>query len=164
MTGFMLNGLVWLVIFGLFSYGDCHGQSPRISISGAWSLVIRNDITEAGKDYTGSYSSDIDQTVISIRNANGAAWQILVRNDLSNWNTDFLLELRRTGEGLLEAGSTVSGGTVYTVLSANDQQFFVGVGNVEDIPVQYRLSNVSVVSQDLSYYQANVIWYTVVGL
>lgn len=59
----------------------------------------------------------------------------------STWNSNFILSVRRTGDG---TGQTPpSGGQAYQAIIASNTELFTGCGDRSGIPLQFRLEGVS---------------------
>jgi len=130
----------WFFVFG-FLFQNLNAQ--RITVNGNWVLDLRNEITEAGSDYLGTYSSLVDQTKIRLRNVGGSSWSVSVRYAPNNdWDNSLILRAQRTGPGT--GTGIISGGTAFQTLTLIDAVFFTGTNNRQTIPIQYQLSGVSV--------------------
>jgi hypothetical protein len=123
-----------------------------LTVTGNWSLSISaSSLTEAGNDFTGTYTSASTQTYIDVdvkkKNDN---WRIDVRKSDINWNPALILSVRRTGNGN-SSGPAPNGGTTFIQLTNSNQEFFRGRKDNPDIPVEYRLSGISVTIPAQSY-------------
>jgi hypothetical protein len=130
----------WFFVF-CFLLQNLNAQ--RITVRGNWVLDLRNEITEAGSDYIGTYTSNVDQTTIQLRNVDGSSWSVSVRYAPdSDWDNALVLRAQRTGPGT--GTGMITGGTAFQTLTLIDALFFTGTDNRNTIPIQYQLSGVSV--------------------
>ncbi len=143
----------------------------NISANGQWDYTVSNlDITEAGTDFQGTYSSAASQVTIDVFQDNfwlnlllAYNWQVSVRMTQIDWNPNLILSARRTGNGNpFFFNGPISGGTSYLQLSTANQNFFNGQRSRYDIPIQYRISGISVLLPAKTY-TATVV-YTVTEL
>ena len=135
---------------------------------GAWNYSVPNtDILEAGLNFTGTYTSNTDQVLLTIfqqyyfDNFLNYRWRVEVsRNDL-DWHPSLQIFARRTGSGVpFYFNGQMSGGTNYQEVKTNDQYFFNGRRTYLDIPIQYQIRNVSVLIPAKTY--VTTIVYTVI--
>lgn len=143
----------------------------NITATGQWDYTVSDfDITEAGLDFQGTYASAASQVEIDIFRAGGFFvnlfnynWQVDVRLIPNDWNNALVLSARRTGNGSpFFFNGNINGGTSYLQLSTSNQNFFNGNRTWFDIPVQYRLSGVSVLLPAKTY--SATVLYTVTDL
>ena len=116
-----------------------------ITVAGPWSLTIDADdlIGGAGSELNSTYESTANQTLIAISNTagNDDNWRVDVRRADTTWHNDFTLSVKRTGDG--SGGGSVSGGSAYQAVGTTDSAFFSGSGDRSDVPIQLKLSGVS---------------------
>ena len=122
-----------------------------ISVNGSWNQNISSsEISDAGEDFIGTYESFDDQVQIDIfqqffwLNLFNYDWQVSIRKEDIDWNTNLLLEARRTGNGnpfLIQ--SIIDGGLTYNEIISIDQLFFWGNRTTLNIPIQYKISGIS---------------------
>ena len=125
--------------------------SISIGVSGSWSPTIDQGdlIGGAGSDLNSTYESAADQLTMSISDTQtGVDWSVDVRRVDSNWHSDFVLSVRRTGSG-----------DGYQVVTTSAQTLFTGTGDLSAINLQLRLSGVSVLIPSATY--STTIYYTV---
>jgi len=160
-----------LIITLLFGYTKAFGQEVTIDVTGSWSETIDETDLQAGagSDLNPTYTSATNQININIDkivygnfwdwfvNYN---WRVDVRRSDTNWDSQFRLYVRRTGNGF--GLGSISGGTTFQEVTLIDQVFFSGSRRRYYIPVQCQLGNVSInISPDV--YTTTVI-YTVTEL
>ncbi|HFA52186.1 MAG TPA: hypothetical protein ENJ95_24475 [Bacteroidetes bacterium] len=142
-----------------------------INVTGEWNYSVSvNDITEAGNDFQGTYSSASNQVLIDVRQRNfffdlffNYNWRVDIRKSDIDWHPNLVLSARRTGNGSpLFFSGNVNGGTTYQQVSNANQSFFSGNRSRLDIPVQYRISGVSVLLPAKAY--TTTVVYTVTDL
>lgn len=112
------------------------------SVSGEWNYTIPvSDISEAGEDFSGTYTSDPNQAYIDISyNRN---WKVSVQKNNIDWNNKIKIYARRTGSGWGSA-RRISGGTNFLRIKNKNSNFFSGRGWYFSLPIQYEIRKVSV--------------------
>ncbi|MBI5913956.1 MAG: hypothetical protein HY842_01150 [Bacteroidetes bacterium] len=141
-----------------------------IDVTGSWSYSVPvSDITEAGNNFSGTYTSGASQVLIDVDKPRHSAaifnWRVDVKKTDIDWNSALSLYARRTGDGVpadSNGSSSVSGGTSYLLITNSNQQFFTGIRGRLDIPIQYQMQNVSVLIPAKTY--STTIIYTVTEL
>jgi len=79
------------------------------------------------------------------------AWQIQVsKNDL-DWHNDLVLWIRRTGDGKSDYNMRPQNGTYYQEVELFNALFFEGQGWISLIPIQLKLTGLSVTLPAKSY-------------
>jgi len=146
----------------------CSGQIG-IDIVGTWSYsVSETDITEAGSDFSGTYTSAANQILVNIPHSNNGNfnYDVHIQKQDIDWHTDLDLYVRRTGSGNGAGNGNGNGfvqlGTNYQLVTSTNQFFFKGRKKRQDIPIQYEIRNVSVLMPAKSY--ETTIIYTVTEL
>lgn len=151
--------------------GQAASAQINISANGQWDYTVSNlDITEAGTDFQGTYTSAASQVTIDVLQDNfflnlllNYDWQVSVRMTQIDWNANLTLSARRTGDGNpFFFNGPITGGTSYLPLSTANQIFFNGSRSRYDIPIQYQISGISVLLPAKTY-TATVV-YTVTEL
>ncbi len=106
-------------------------------------------ITEAGNDFSATVEESQSNVLFSVshidRNAKNFNWEIQMSvNDLPGANSPFV-EIRRTGDGerSTQGSGHVQGGKTYQRVDATPRTFFTGRGGRANIPVMFRLGNLS---------------------
>lgn len=136
------------------------GQGINITVTGNWMKTIAaSDISEAGNDYPTAYTSNTNQTLLTINPTNNKK-QIIVyvkRSDIA-WHTALTLKVKRTGSGTTP-NSIIGGGLIYQAITNLDANFFTCEGYNTFVPLQYEITGISVVLPVQSY--ATTITYTV---
>jgi len=117
-------------------------NAQYINVSGEWNYTIpSNDISEAGEDFSGTYTSNSNQAFIDIwywRN-----WKVTVQRNDIDWNNNLDLYIRRTGSGWGTA-KKLKGGTNFILIKDRKTNFIRGKGYYFNIPLQYEIRNISV--------------------
>lgn len=132
----------------------------QIAVTGDWSRDVTSDDLAGGPgtDLNDTYESDSDQALITISDTSGHTWRVDVRRVDTDWPGGLVLSVRRTGDGT--GGGTIMDGTSYQAVGTLDGEFFSGSGDRSGIPIQSKVSGVSVeLGRDT--YSTTVI-YTVV--
>lgn len=129
-----------LIIAILFISHTVNGQ--YISVSGEWNYTIStSDITEAGEDFSGTYTSDANQVYMDIWYSRN--WKISVQKNNIDWKNKIKLYVRRTGYGW-GSSRRINGGTNFVHIKNKQSDFFSGRGTYYSIPLQYQIRNISV--------------------
>ncbi|MCK3685529.1 hypothetical protein [Maribellus sp. YY47] len=141
-----------------------NAQPMTVTVDGEVSFDGANfTISEAGEDFAATLESE-SSVFVSVnsddnwdkKNNPNQKWKIeVVKEDLV-WNDIVQLEIVRTGQGYGDKNNQISGGSSYQVVNNTSTFFFSGRGLVTDIPVQLRLSGLSVTlgAQD---FETNVL-------
>ncbi len=169
-----------LILFFLFLYGEeAKSQiATGITVTGSWDLYITQADLEggAGSNLRSTYTSDADQILVEFYNLylwpgyRTWNWAVDIHKQDSNWHTNLLIDVRRTGDGRCnQTDYTISGGTGYMNITNTDTEFFYGriSGNldwfgaftVSDVPIQYRIRGVSATLPAQTY--TTTIYYTI---
>jgi hypothetical protein len=133
-----MKKILFTLIFVLLGISN----AQYVSVSGEWNYTIpSNDISEAGEDFTGTYTSDANQAYIDVwywRN-----WRVNIQKNNIDWNDDIDIYARRTGNGW-GSSSRINGGTNFSRIRDRSNNFFRGRGWNFNIPIQYEIRNISV--------------------
>lgn len=114
--------------------------AQSIDATGEWNYTIpTSDITEAGEDFTGIYSSSVNQTYLDI-NYSGT-WGVLVQKNNIDWDNKIRVFVHRTGNGL--GSGNISGGKNYKRINNNNISLFTGRNSRNSIPLQYQIRQIS---------------------
>jgi hypothetical protein len=137
-------------------------QAIDITASGAWALTIgAGDLTPgAGSDLTSTYESAVDEVLITISNTAAVDdnWRVDVMRTDGTWHGDFALYVQRTGSGT--GSGSISGGLAYQEVGTTDAAFYSGAGDRTGVPIQLKLTGVSVQVPPNIY--STTVMYTVV--
>jgi len=130
-----------------------------ITATGGWTEVIDAGdlVSGAGSDLQSVYESATDATILDVTPAFDF-YDVYVRRSDTNWSGDFSLYIKRTGDGT-GAGS-ISFGASYKEVTTVDTKFFSGYMSRTGIPIQYKLSGMSVNIAPDSY--STTIIFTIV--
>jgi hypothetical protein len=115
-------------------------------------------ITEAGMDFQREMEFSVDEVILSVaifpQNVDNAiynSWQIQVsKNDLE-WNEALELYIRRTGDGKSDYNNKPQNGYYYQKIDANSTFLFSGQGWINSIPLQIKITGLSVTLPAKSY-------------
>lgn len=159
------------VSFVLCPFFAVHVYAIDADVIGGWTdLVIDSSCLAgyAGSDLRSEYESGASAAIVNITGAKNKndQWRVDVRATYAaDWPSAVRLSVKR-GEGTFMHGGHIthplSGGVVYREVSASDVPFFEGGGNWTGIPIQYRLSGISM-SISPGIYSATVV-FTVVDI
>ena len=136
-------------------------QATDLDGVGTWApSVDASDLTGgAGTNLATSCESAADQITLDITNApseNG--WRIDVRRTDIHWHNNLTLSVRRTGDGT--GLGTILGGASYLPVSPSSSAFFSGLLDRLAVPLQIKLSGLSVAIPSDTY--STTLTFTVV--
>ena len=159
-------------VFTLFANLSLFAQlSLTLSSTVSWATVVpTTEVTEAGSDFTGTYTSLANVKTLSVTNGGvnstaeiyGYDWTISVYKVDAAWDNTAKIYVQRTGSGTPRKSSRptkVTGGTTYQPITDTNRTFFSGSRGSTAIPIQYQLQGVSVVMAVRTY--TTTIYYTV---
>jgi hypothetical protein len=134
-------------------------RAANITISGSWSRTIGSGDLQggAGSNLNPTYASSSNQVYMSVTTTL-TNWRVDILRIDSSWNSNFVLSIRRTGNGM--GSGTVSGGTNYQTILTTSQTLVTGSGNLYLIALQEQLGGVSVSIPVATY--STTIQYTAV--
>ncbi|MFC1539092.1 hypothetical protein ACFL6H_06700 [Candidatus Latescibacterota bacterium] len=122
-----------------------NNQEIEVRVNGGWiDLTIGSDdlIGGAGTDLIDTYTSDSNATLVDIRRAKkNDLWRIDIRRSDINWHGNLYLYVKRTGSG--HGNGNIIGGLSYMEINYIDMELFHGEGLLNNIPLQYQLTGVS---------------------
>lgn len=140
----------FIIVLCFFVFG-VHAQGLQLSLNGMVTFnEMQMSVDDAGEDINGSIVSN-SSTYLSVYSfyywemINGK-WQIYVHKRDVEWNETINLELLREGKGRKLFGNgtpNIHDGTSYFKLTNNPTYFCRGRGLVLDIPLAFRLRNLS---------------------
>lgn len=126
-------------ILTLFFLQSVYAQS--ISVTGQWNYTIpTTDITEAGEDFTGTYSSNVNQVYLDIDY--NSDWTVSVQKNDIDWDDELEIAIHRTGNGY--GTGDIKQGKNYKKIQDRSRNFFRGSGARYNIPLQFQIRKVSV--------------------
>jgi hypothetical protein len=144
-------------------------QGIDIIVTGGWMRNISpSDISEAGNDYPITYTSNTNQTLLTItpKNYNKTIYVYVTRSDIA-WNTNLTLKIRRTSNGT-NNNINIAEGLIYQTITNTSPPLsapspvtplFTCNGPFINIPLQYEITGISVLLPVQSY--STTIYYTV---
>jgi hypothetical protein len=132
-----------------------------VATTGSWTLnITAADLRSgAGSDLTDTYDSGAGAVTLDVTGAAGSGdpWRVEVRRSDVVWPASVHLWVRRAGAGT--GAGAVSGGSSFQEITSSDTVFFSGTGDRASIPLELRVTGVSLrVTSDT--YAASVT-YTV---
>lgn len=142
--------------------GLCSAQTVG---GGSWTASVpASTITEAGENYSGTWTSLTNQSIISL------AWltnyTVSVKKTDTNWNSNLSLWIHKTGETIGALGSvSPAGNSSYFQLTASNQLFFTATTGIvltltaATVNVQYEIRGLSVTLPAQSY--STTVVYTI---
>lgn len=148
--------------------GSLFGQGIDVTVTGGWvNNISPSDISDAGNDYPIAYTSNINQTLLTIipKNYNKLIYVYVTRSDIV-WHNNLTLKIRRTSNGT-NNNNTINGGLLYqTITNAQPPSnapsaitpLFTCEGPFINLSFQYEITGISVVLPVQSY--ATTIYFT----
>lgn len=139
---------------------SCCCKAQSVIVSGTnWNAGIPS-ITEAGNNYTGTYSSATNQTILNVGlPALLGSVKVYVHYEANpTWNNSLILSAKRTSNGTtLCVGCIISGGTAYQTVTQTAIELFristiLSVTSYSGINIEYQLSGVSVTIPAAAYH------------
>ena len=164
------SGYIYATILaGLFLFINSHIVGAQTcTFSGTpWTLTVSAaDVADAGTDVTPTYTSAANQSVFDLYYdlltewTNNYTWSVQVRMSIVDWPGGVTLAVRRTGAGsnYFRPGQ-IQNGQSFITLGGTNQPFFNGRRGRVDVPIEYRISNVSVTIPAKSY--STTVIYTI---
>ncbi|MDD5694812.1 MAG: hypothetical protein PHD61_05860 [Bacteroidales bacterium] len=168
-------GSVIILILSLSVYAFSQPVTALyVTVTGSWTLNVPSvDLTEAGNNYAGTYTSAANQMLLSFtahppgHNKN-ITWSIDVHRQDATWDPSIQLWVRRTGNGTAFSSNhctpSINGGLSYQQITATTSPFLSGTCQYSDIPMQYEIRNVSVLTPAQNYSTQVVYTVTITGL
>lgn len=125
---------------------------------GGWTGLIVDPYRQSG------YESNPDATVLNVINTAGSKnWRVSVRASYdANWPTDVTLYIRPSAEGRGTSESSPVGVGVYVAVTTSDNIFLESKSDTTGIPIQYKLSGLSLSVPPGSY--STSVSFTVVEI
>ena len=136
-------------------------SAPSISGSGSWILTIGplDLIAGAGSELVASYESAVDAVLLAPNPTPAKLfYRVDVRRVDTAWHGNFVLWIKRSGDGT--GSGSISGGTTYLTVTTTDQTFFTGVDDRLNVPIQFRLTGISIQIPPGDY--ETTVFYTIV--
>ena len=113
--------------------------------------ILESSITDPGMDLENTFETNSDETILSVKilpeNLNNKlyrSWDINISKNDIDWHNDLKIYVKKTGNGESEFNTNTLGGVVYQRIENYDQYFFEGTGWIENIPLQYKITGMSV--------------------
>ena len=141
----------WVLIMVLFVFFKHHAQLTISPLGHIEFTVLETSISEAGNDFTSDLLSSTNENELSVtiypqdlNNTTYRNWHIDVKRTDINWDSSLSIYVKKTAEGTSNYGTTTTGGETFMEVTSSDQLFFQGAGWITDIPIQYKISGISV--------------------
>lgn len=147
------------LLLSIFYIGFVHFTSAQsINVTGDWNYTIpTTDIAEAGNDFTGTYTSRVNQVYLDITyNRN---WTVSVQKNNIDWDNKIRIFMHRTGNGF--GTGRIQGGKNYKRIRNKDIRFITGRRARYSIPLQFQIRKVSATIPAHNYVVE--IMYTLTG-
>ncbi|WP_167610040.1 hypothetical protein [Maribellus sediminis] len=154
-TKFLLEKLVFAGCLLLIGF-VVKAQELELQVEGMATFDAASfSIENAGADFNASVESE--STLFVTVDSNDAwdktnnpnrKWKVEVRKEDVSWDDAMQVEIVRSGNGYSKENNKsnhVNDGQNYQVVSANSSYFFRGKGLISEIPIQFRLSGISIV-------------------
>lgn len=170
----LLKKLLFVIVVLFTINGFAQIINRTITVAGSdWNVNTNStpsfaQPTEAGNDYSGTYESPSNQVLISVAvPILLGSGKVSVRYEPDPlWHSSLIIETRKTGNGsglCLLCSITPSGVSTYQVVTTQDTEVFrvfaalLDLANASDIPIQFRLSGVSV-TLPVDEYRARIVF------
>ncbi len=160
--------LLIIVIIFIVGITRTFGQAT-ITVGGSdWKKKVKPvNVSDAGNDFKHTFYSAVNKTRIKVKktpNSSLFPWRVDVSGINLNWDSRLEVWVKRTNNGTpITTGGTISGGTVFQLVSNSNQSFFSGTGSRKNIHVQYKLTGVTVLIPAEIWYEKRII-YTLIEL
>jgi hypothetical protein len=149
---------VLYLLFALFSHAS-HAQPPkRVTVTGSWTVTVPSSlITDAGMDYTQTFISATNQSLLDFKTGLAPSYTIFVQKMDTDWHPNLSLWIKRTGQGNGSGGRTIpmTGGENFMQVTNSPQPFFYDASNSthnrNNVPIQYQIQGLSVIIPVKSY-------------
>ncbi|NEW78904.1 MAG: hypothetical protein GZ086_05650 [Gelidibacter sp.] len=135
-------------------------QTIDITVIGSWMKTINaSDISEAGNDYPAAYTSNTNQTIMTInpKNSSKLIYVFVKKTDI-DWNNNLNLKIKRNSNGT-NGNSSINGGIIFQTITNIDTNFFTCTGPFVNVPFQYEITGISVLLPVQNY--STTIMFTV---
>lgn len=145
-----MKNLIFIAILAVSN--SLYSQGIDIIVLGNWMKTIdASDIGDAGNDYASAYTSNIDQTKMTIIPKNYIKTIIVSvhKQDIA-WNAALALKIRRASDGT-NGNANIAGGQIFQTITDNDANFFTCNGPYVDVNLQYQITGISVLLPVQSY-------------
>ena len=138
-------------------------------------LIVENDtnlhfdvfqvyVNEAGDKFQSELQTASDELLVgvyfmpnTVDNAMYRQWYMSIKKVDYDWLPQLSVWARRTGPGSNEFGNQLLNGQTYQALDWEDQFFFSGTGHFDHIPIQFKISGISVTLPAKSYLTEVII-------
>ena len=156
----------FILISSILITSLCFGQ--RINVRGTnWNNTFQaSDISSAGSDYKAFYESKTNQHKITFSSKprnnytdNYRYFALSIHKEDINWHPNLRLEVKRTGGST--NGHTLYYGDYYRSITNNSSIFFYSYGSTKNVPIQYKISGISVLLPAENY--STRIVYTIMN-
>ncbi len=158
---------IWLAVL-LFVFFSTQGQVLIIQLNGEINFDNSQiSIDEAGLDFPSSIESEPTVNISVLYNDNSNTkinpnqkWRIFINKSDLVWSPDLTMEAIRTGTGENVGShgvSTISDGESYQEITDVPSYFFKGRSETAYIPLQFRISGLSVVL-GATDYETNIVF------
>lgn len=135
-------------------------QNINITVAGSWMETINaSDISEAGNDYPAAYTSNANQTSMTITpvNNNKLIYVLVNKTDIA-WHNNLNLKIKRTSNGT-NGNTSINGGIIFQTITNINTNFFTCTGPFTNLPFQYEITGISVLLPVQNY--STTIMFTV---
>lgn len=151
----------YYILILVYFFHSHQGLMAQISIASNTFInkfYPNSSITEAGMDFQNELEFSTNEVVISVaispqnlENVVYNSWQIHVSKNDVDWNDSLKLYLRRSGSGKSDYNNKPQNGTNYQIVDSSSSYLFEGNGWINSIPIQIKLTGLSVTLPAKSY-------------
>lgn len=118
-----MKNLIFICFLTIFS--NLFSQGIDITVTGNWMKnIAASDISVAGNDYPSTYTSNTNQTVMTInpKNNNKTIYVYVSKVDIA-WNAALNLKVKRTANGT-NYNTDITGGSSFQTITSSYANFF----------------------------------------
>ena len=120
--------------------------------------ILEINVVDAGLDFQNDFSTTDDAILLSVnilpqnlQNTTLRSWRVDIRKNDIDWHDNLDLFVRVTGNGNSNFNTSLQNDFSYQQIQDFDNLFFNGTGWINNIPIQVKLSGVSVIIPAKSY-------------
>lgn len=147
----MIKKLLLILFFVLANRSEVFGQLSIVSNSYNFKNISNASPSEAGMDYMQEVVFSPEDIKISIailpqnlENVIYNSWQVQVSKNEIDWDSQLELWIKRAGDGKSEYNLRPQSGTDFQKLESYNSIFFDGNGWINAIPIQLKITGLSV--------------------
>lgn len=154
----------FLILLCFFAVG-VHAQGLQLSLTGMVTFdVVQINVSDPGEDVEAVITAN-SGVRLSVESNNyweqkNEKWRIYVHKKNVEWVDEIKLELRRQGDGEKKdkkGAGNIHDGSTFTEITDNPTYFFRGMGLISNIPLDFRLNELSL-SLGANEFETDVVF------